>query len=582
MNNKIKIRHFVVFILLTCGVFVSTLLMSAYYNDSGFNYCKYTEVKIIRNNQEIFPTDVNRFSVLKDDKVVLNIDIENMHVDGPKVLHFTTSNASVTAYDNSKVVYELAVDIKNRGEIISEIFPQIVIDRETKSLVVELDVARDSNSFFVTDFTGFDYNESHVYYFIYNTYIWTSAFMILCYIIYVIFVIPFFKYNKNQYFITGVVGLMIFLIFISTMAKTGYYIYFFKETDVWIRINNYINFIIPTVFYAYYGFIVEDTKLINIRKAIFLVNIILSITAVILSIVIPSTYSLISTLFYIIVILEIAFAVYGFKHLSSNKKIDFYETIMFIGLIIFVGAKIFIAVGKNLHLDVVSGTRDILIYVLSSLIFSLLFMYSYILKMVHLFIEKEKDLKKSKNALGNTKIAPHFIFNSLANINEVIYKNPEEASDLLCDFSKYLRLKMDYDYNQNDLTSFKDELDNIMAYVNIIKVSRKFEINLDIKATDFNLPYLSIQPFVENSLKYGIANIKNGFVNIRSLENENYYLIYIEDNGVGFDKDKIKTGIGIKTSVERLNAMVKAEVNINSVINKGTVVEVKIPKIREK
>jgi len=195
------------------------------------------------------------------------------------------------------------------------------------------------------------------------------------------------------------------------------------------------------------------------------------------------------------------------------------------------------------------------------------------------YYKNKYELESQKNKILRNQISLHFIFNSLYYIQESYHEDINKGDESLQLFSKILR--MNVDSMNKDLIPFEDELQNIFAYVEYVnyKTDKKFDVVFNISDSDFNVPPLSIVTFIENSLKYSKVNLKeDGFITISSYAKDDFFIIEIKDNGVGYDVNGQKSGShGISNSIIRLNS-IGATVSINSVINEGTVIEITIPK----
>ena len=103
----------------------------------------------------------------------------------------------------------------------------------------------------------------------------------------------------------------------------------------------------------------------------------------------------------------------------------------------------------------------------------------------------------------------------------------------------------------------------------------------DIDAYDFMVPILSIEPFIENAIKYSrIQSKEDGFIEVSTSENDSNYMIKISDNGVGFTKEERtkKNSQGIKNALSRFEFLLRAKTNVQSAPNKGTTITITIPK----
>lgn len=201
----------------------------------------------------------------------------------------------------------------------------------------------------------------------------------------------------------------------------------------------------------------------------------------------------------------------------------------------------------------------------------------------------EIQLNESRIKISIGQMQPHFLYNALASIREVVLENPEYAADLIFDFTTHLRACIK-SMASEEMISFSQEIENIKAYVNIEKMrfGDKMKVQYDIQECDFQIVPLSIQPLVENAIRHGLyerGNQWRGIVNICSYRQEDEIIIMIEDNGVGFDVEKIAKEIkcherdstGLQNLIFRFENLMKATVNIESVIGTGTKVTVKIP-----
>lgn len=197
---------------------------------------------------------------------------------------------------------------------------------------------------------------------------------------------------------------------------------------------------------------------------------------------------------------------------------------------------------------------------------------------------KEEELSESKITIMLSQIQPHFLYNTLTSIASLCDIDPLEAKRVTINFSNYLRGNIN-SLSSTELIPFEQELNHINCYLEIEKVRFKDRVNFefDIQEKNFKLPPLSIQPLVENAVKHGICKKKEGgTVKISSLEDENNYIVEIEDNGVGFDinekKDDNRKHIGIENVESRLKKMCKGYLKIESKLERGSKIKVFIPK----
>ena len=210
--------------------------------------------------------------------------------------------------------------------------------------------------------------------------------------------------------------------------------------------------------------------------------------------------------------------------------------------------------------------------------------------------KKERELEKLETELQMSRIRnstsqmqPHFLYNALGSIQEVLQEDPQYASELIEDFTIHLRSCIRA-MNSDAPQPFSMELDNIRAYVNIerMRFGEKLKIRYEIETDDFPIVPLSVQPLVENAIRHGIyqKGPAGGTVVLRTRDAGNAWQVEVEDNGVGFDvntyRREAKSGkrdsTGLKNIIFRLDKVMHAHVDIVSTVGSGTKVTVTIPK----
>lgn len=142
-----------------------------------------------------------------------------------------------------------------------------------------------------------------------------------------------------------------------------------------------------------------------------------------------------------------------------------------------------------------------------------------------------------------TQINPHFLFNSLNTIASFVRIDPTKAREVIIDLSTYLRYNLE---NSSKLVPLYKEIEQVQAFVNIEqarfgdKINVSYHIPDDLK--DIQIPSLTIQPLVENSIKHGILKQREkGFIDIIAKKYNRGCIITITDNGIGISEDIIKS-----------------------------------------
>ncbi len=173
------------------------------------------------------------------------------------------------------------------------------------------------------------------------------------------------------------------------------------------------------------------------------------------------------------------------------------------------------------------------------------------------FFYYKSQLRKLREKLENEQIQaslqltairaqmnPHFIFNVMNSIRIYMQSHDlKSAEKYLTSFSKLVRYVLDNSDKQ--VVSLEAELNSLRNYVELEmqQFESGFEFRIDceegIALSDYELPSLLLQPFVENSIKHGISKMKGkGKIVIDIRRKGDNLLIAIEDNGIGFEEAK--------------------------------------------
>lgn len=208
--------------------------------------------------------------------------------------------------------------------------------------------------------------------------------------------------------------------------------------------------------------------------------------------------------------------------------------------------------------------------------------------------ELERELKDSQLKALQSQINPHFLFNTLNSISALaLIEEAPRTKEVVCNLSEILRYTL---RNTRGVVELEDEISYIISYLNLQKIrfgSRlDFHVDVDDKYQKVKIPFMIIQPFVENSIIHGIGlKEKGGLIKIKVYKSDNALIILIEDNGVGIDEDKLRLinsgkgeygeknsphGIGIVNVKQRMNYFYGKNyyIDITSPKNKGTIVKV--------
>lgn len=157
--------------------------------------------------------------------------------------------------------------------------------------------------------------------------------------------------------------------------------------------------------------------------------------------------------------------------------------------------------------------------------------------------ELENSLRLAELKNLQAQIQPHFLFNTLNTLSGLVTLNKnQEALNVVYSLAEILRYNLD---RSGELVTLKEEIHNVENYLQIKKIrfgkrlNYKFDIEDDLM--DIELPYLTLQPLVENACIHGIEpKQSNGYILIKGKKVDDGIEIIVEDNGLGMPEELIR------------------------------------------
>lgn len=158
-----------------------------------------------------------------------------------------------------------------------------------------------------------------------------------------------------------------------------------------------------------------------------------------------------------------------------------------------------------------------------------------------------------------TQLNPHFLFNALNSIAELIHHDPQKAEMAILKVSSFLRNTM----SERALLSLKDELQNVRDYVELENIRFSGKINLEIaqEIPLWKIPKFSLQLLVENALKHGFVNASSD-LNIWITFDTQARAIEVKNDGEKMKSKKF--GIGLSNLKQRIELLCNGSIEVQN------------------
>ncbi len=209
----------------------------------------------------------------------------------------------------------------------------------------------------------------------------------------------------------------------------------------------------------------------------------------------------------------------------------------------------------------------------------------------------EVALWEANMKIIQSQVNPHFLFNTLGTIAELAYmEGSKDAASMAFALSNILRASL---RKGQELITLREEITYLQDYLYIQKKRFQDHLNVEItispKVLDKQVPFMVLQPLVENAIVHGIEpSSRQGRLNVFGEYKAGKIHLKVEDNGIGISKAKLEqirtrivfpsdsghlTGLGIGNLRDRLKYHFgdMHGFNIESIHGKGTTVTLTIP-----
>jgi len=271
------------------------------------------------------------------------------------------------------------------------------------------------------------------------------------------------------------------------------------------------------------------------------------------------------------VILGFSITLFSLLFISNmNKKIlpnlrEIYWlplSILFSFLSGFLGTYVGVHVAQSVGIVIIPafkntlGSVSVAIGVLTYIIGALLYRF---VKMRNQKDVIDNEYVQSRLRSLETQLNPHFLFNALNSIAELIHENPAKAEMAVLKVSSFLRNSM----KESALLSLRDEIHNVLDYVELenIRFSQKIRLHVEQNIPTCKVPKFSLQLLVENAIKHGFKN-SNNELNIWISFDEGAKAIIVKNDGESMKSHKF--GVGLSNLKQRLELLCKGSVRVDN------------------
>jgi two-component system LytT family sensor kinase len=183
-----------------------------------------------------------------------------------------------------------------------------------------------------------------------------------------------------------------------------------------------------------------------------------------------------------------------------------------------------------------------------------------------------------------TQVDPHFLFNTLNTIAELIGSNPSQAEQMTERLAECFRYALSR--HSRDLSTLDDEFEFARHYLDIEQVRFGDRLRVQLSRGDAtgteSVPSLLLQPLLENAIKHGLSPAREGGCVSVSAKREGAYLrLQVDDDGVGLRADfAARSGVGLRNVTERLATLYAQAAKLmigNRTDGRGTSVTILVP-----
>ena len=226
-------------------------------------------------------------------------------------------------------------------------------------------------------------------------------------------------------------------------------------------------------------------------------------------------------------------------------------------------------------------------------VYGLIAAVSYVVRIARRLREQEARVARADALRMQAELAalrgqlnPHFLFNTLHTLTALVRRDPATAENALERFGDMLRYVLDVKRSAREDVTLEDEMVFVRNYLSLEQLRLgdrlRFVERLDPDALDCVIPSLTLQPLVENAIKYGIApRARGGSLEVVATLDGDTLLLEVRDDGPGTRPDILEsaTGVGLRAVRQRLETRYdgKTRFAVTTAPGEGFVVRLSVP-----
>ncbi|MGZ5040770.1 MAG: sensor histidine kinase [Usitatibacter sp.] len=196
--------------------------------------------------------------------------------------------------------------------------------------------------------------------------------------------------------------------------------------------------------------------------------------------------------------------------------------------------------------------------------------------------ELERKALDARLRLLQAQVEPHFLFNTLANVRELVVSGSSQASAVLDHLIAYLRAAVPRLHEA--ATTMGQELQLVRSYLELMHMRMpdrlQFALQVDDASLGLRCPPTTLLTLVENAVRHGIdPSEEGGRIDVRVEVRDGRCRAEVVDTGVGLHRTDEGLGTGLETLRERLQLAFggDARVNVTPVAPHGVRAEIDFP-----